>query len=153
MGQVRRFSWVLIGALLAGFAISDAHADDAQQCIASWRNPMNNGYIQWGLSNSCDFPVAFDIDYCDMAPSMQATCTVKTVTVSRNGDFSDSNYHQPANARNYRTAGSSTSTSSGRSGNSSLWNTSCPDHYFHAYPNGACKYCDAIWSDGHCIYD
>lgn len=63
---------------------------------------MYNGYIQWGLKNSCDVSISFDIDYCDMNPDLQAVCTVKTMTVAAHSETGDSNYHQPANVRNFR---------------------------------------------------
>ncbi|HWX13498.1 MAG TPA: hypothetical protein VNY06_01240 [Methylocella sp.] len=75
---------------------------DVTQCISSWRKPMNLGYIDWGVKNSCDVAISFDIDDCDMNEDLQAVCTVKTLTVAAHSDYDGSNYHQPANARNYR---------------------------------------------------
>ena len=63
---------------------------------------MNNGYIPWGLKNSCDVAVYFDYDFCDMNPDLQPVCVLKTGTVPAHSEFSDSNYHIPANVRHYR---------------------------------------------------
>src|SRR5580700_8583578 len=102
-GVLMKFVCFCITVLIGTWAGDlKAHASDleAEQCISSWRRPMQNGYIDWGLRNSCDYPIAFDFDYCNTDADMQADCTVKTGTVSRQSEFSDSNYHQPANVRN-----------------------------------------------------
>jgi hypothetical protein len=79
-----------------------ARPSDLSQCISSWRKPMHNGYIDWGLKNSCEVTITFDIDDCDSNEDMQPVCEVKTLTVAARSETSGSNYHKPANARNYR---------------------------------------------------
>jgi hypothetical protein len=79
-----------------------ARPNDPAQCISSRRSPMRNGYIDWKLTNNCDVKITFDYDDCDMNENLQAACKVKTDFVPARSYHSGSNYHQPANARNYR---------------------------------------------------
>jgi Domain of unknown function (DUF4189) len=76
--------------------------DDPVQCISSWRAPMANGYIDWKVTNSCDVAITFDYDDCDMNEDLLPVCTVKTDSVPARSYYTGSNYHKPANARNYR---------------------------------------------------
>jgi hypothetical protein len=136
---------------------SSARSDDATQCISSYRHNMANGWIPWGVINSCDIYIDFDFDNCNPDPdSMQPVCALGTKRISPHGRIDDQNYHQPANARNYRSAGSPSDTGSQNSDRIPATGgqpAACPDHYFRSQTTGECVYCDAIWSEGRCIYD
>jgi hypothetical protein len=71
-------------------------------CISSKRGNMSLGYIPWSIKNSCDFRITFDYDDCDQGPSLEVSCETKTTYIPPHGEHEGSNYHNPANARNYR---------------------------------------------------
>jgi hypothetical protein len=81
---------------------SPSKPDDASQCISSWKKPMQNGYIEWGIKNSCDAAISFDYDDCNPDEDLQVVCKATSATVGGHREFSNSNYHNPARARNYR---------------------------------------------------
>jgi hypothetical protein len=81
---------------------SSPDRSNLMNCISSTRGNMSIGYIPWTVKNSCDFRITFDYDDCNPGPSYEVSCEMKTDYIPPHGEQGGSNYHNPANARNYR---------------------------------------------------